>query len=203
MGSSDLSHLKDIALECLIADQIRDGYASKDDYGSWGRTTIDYCFLSTMEPKWKPGRGSITQTAWALLAICDLDRSTRINNRGVERAIVDVMNEGYLFCQPIDVWLRIVAEKILHLTSIACKRGEPTKYELSTKDLKLARGLIQESLEAGVSPISVNQGIWFFSSNAVADKLRLEKLIDTRDPELFDRELRLMEGFIPIRPMWG
>jgi hypothetical protein len=66
MKSNSLTVIRDVALECLFEDQIR---AEGDYYGSWGKSTLDYCYLTTVEPGWRPGCGSITQTAWALLGL--------------------------------------------------------------------------------------------------------------------------------------
>lgn len=87
MGTEALPLVGQVALECLLGDQIRDRGAQERDYGSWGLTTLDYCFLSTMEPTWRPGTGSITQTAWALLALRDLDPAVRNRHDGFERAV--------------------------------------------------------------------------------------------------------------------
>lgn len=61
-----MTAIRALALECLLEDQIR---TEGEHYGSWGRSTLDYCYLTTDEPRWTPGRGSITQTSWALLGL--------------------------------------------------------------------------------------------------------------------------------------
>lgn len=66
LKSNSLVAIRAVALECLLEDQIRE---EGNDYGSWGRSTLDYCYLTTAEPRWTPGCGSITQTAWALLGL--------------------------------------------------------------------------------------------------------------------------------------
>lgn len=65
MELNALGVIRNVALECLLKDQICSGR----DYGSWGRSTLDYCYLTTNEERWTPGCGSITQTAWALLGL--------------------------------------------------------------------------------------------------------------------------------------
>lgn len=60
---------RNISLECLLQDQICSRWLNDGDYGSWGRSTLDYCYLTTNERRWTPGCGSITQTAWALLGL--------------------------------------------------------------------------------------------------------------------------------------
>lgn len=79
MKPESIATIRAVALECLLEDQIR---SQGSDYGSWGRSTLDYCYLTTAEPRWTPGRGSITQTAWALLGLRDslefCDRKDRL-----------------------------------------------------------------------------------------------------------------------------
>lgn len=112
--------------------------------------------------------------------------------------------EALLWCQPIDVWVRFAAEEL-------CSRARTfppvpkasAKYRLSRADLEAARGIVGLSIEAGVSPLKVNQGIWYFSANAVSDEKRLRELIRCGDGGKLDAELGLMAGFLPAQPMWG
>jgi len=109
--------------------------------------------------------------------------------------------DAYLWCQPIDVWVRFAAKQ-LSRTLISVPRAS-AEYSLSRADLAAARCIVKLSIEAGVSPLKVNQGIWYFSANAVADMARLGALIRSGDSTILDAELALMEGFLPARPMWG
>lgn len=105
-------------------------------------------------------------------------------------AMLGTNHEAYVLCQPIDVWLRFAAKELCG----SRHRGA---------DLAAARGIVQLSIEAGVSPLRVNQGIWYFSANAVADQKRLRALIRSGDDRKLQAELALMQGFLPVRPMWG
>ena len=82
-------------------------------------------------------------------------------------------------------------------------RAGSAKYPLKGTDLAAARGIVDLSIEAGVSPLRVNQGIWYFSANAVADMRRLGNLIRSGDPSMLTAELALMDGFLPVRPVLG
>ncbi len=109
---------------------------------------------------------------------------------------------AYLWCQPIDVWVRLAAQA-LESDEPDLVRGDRKKYQLNGDDLKTARKIVDLSIHAGVSPLKVNQGIWYFSANAVADEKRLQKLIGERGCDELDDELALMDGFLPTQPMWG
>lgn len=111
--------------------------------------------------------------------------------------------EAYLWCQPIDVWIRFAAEELCEARTIRPIRGAAGKYGLSGDDLVAASGIIELSLDADVSPLRVNQGIWYFSANAVADERRLRELIHSGESKNLEAELALMEGFLPTRPMWA
>jgi hypothetical protein len=110
---------------------------------------------------------------------------------------------AYLWCQPVDFWIRLAATELCKEGTFTPVRGDCSKYQLGGKDLAAAINIIQLSRDADVSPLKVNQGIWYFAANAVADEKRLCKLIRSGDPNNLDKELKLMNGFLPIRPMWG
>jgi len=101
--------------------------------------------------------------------------------------------ETYRYCQPIDIWVRIVVGELCgtHLADGAAK------YRLNPGDLAAVDNITQLSLKAGVSPLKVNAGIWYFSSNIVADRTRLRKLFDPVDVRRLKAESELMEGFLP------
>jgi len=111
--------------------------------------------------------------------------------------------EAYLWCQPIDVWVRFAAEELCGTRTIPRVHRASTKYRLSRADLSAATSIVDLSIEAGVSPLKVNQGIWYFGANAVADETRLRELISAGEVRKLGAELALMEGFLPTRPMWG
>ena len=110
--------------------------------------------------------------------------------------------QTYLWCQPIDVWVRVAAEELCHGIVDPAPRGWG-RFGLSRADRVAAWGLVQLALDARVSPLRVNQGIWYFSSNVVADEPRLRSLLRRGDPHQLAAELALMKGFLPARPTWG
>jgi hypothetical protein len=105
----------------------------------------------------------------------------------------------YAYCQPMDVWVRFVVKQ---LCGDRRARGSQ-EYKLNRKDLAKAEDITRLSLDAGVSPLKVNAGIWYFSSNVVADKKRLKDLVGKGDAAKLKAELALMDGFLPVRSMWG
>jgi hypothetical protein len=56
--------------------------------------------------------------------------------------------------------------------------------------------MIKLAIEAGVSPLKVNQGVCFFASYVVADKPRLRKLLSGGCADL-KNELEGVRGFLP------
>lgn len=106
--------------------------------------------------------------------------------------------DRYLWCQPIDIWVRLTAER-LAVGEIAAGDINPKAYRLGRQDFRAAISVIHSSFAAGVSPISVNQGIWYFASNVVADAGRLAGLLRPRKRTVLDAELALMAGFLPAR----
>lgn len=111
-------------------------------------------------------------------------------------------SRDYLWCQPVDFWVRLTAE-ILPSSDRHDPIPSAGRYGLGRVDLDAAWKVVCLSREAGVSPLAVNQGIWYFYSNAVADEGRLRALLSSDDPKRLDAELALMEGFLPVRPSWG
>ena len=111
--------------------------------------------------------------------------------------------EAFLWCQPIDVWVRFAAEELCRTRTFPQDPRLQRSTGLSRDDLAAARGIVELSIEAGVSPLKVNQGIWYFSANAVADEKRLRELICGGDGGKLDAELGLMMGFLPAQTMWG
>ena len=107
--------------------------------------------------------------------------------------------EQYRYCQPIDVWVRIVVEALCGKRAVS----DSKKYRLSPNDLGAVDNINELCRVAGVSPLKVNAGIWYFSANVVQDRKRLKELIQSGDVKKLQTELKLMEGFLPIRPSWG
>lgn len=121
---------------------------------------------------------------------------------GSERQMVKMGGDDcYLYCQPVDVWVRAVAGALGAYGGSAPKAG---KLGLSAADRTAAWGLILLAKQASVSPLRVNQGIWHFCANAVGDTERLSTVL--KDPNItkaLDTEFRLMSGFLPERSAWG
>ena len=111
--------------------------------------------------------------------------------------------KAFLWCQPIDVWVRFAAEELCGTRTFQPVPAASAKGMLKGRDLALASGIIELAREAGVSPLKVNQGVWYFSRNAVADGARLRELIRHGDGRELDAELGLMAGLLPAEPMWG
>ncbi len=108
--------------------------------------------------------------------------------------------ESYLYCQPIDVWVRAVVGALC-LQDVPIPDG--FQIALSRADINASLRLTDLAQQAHVSPLRVNQGIWYFCSNAVADMGRLRALFKNPDVAQLDGELRLMVGFLPTHPGWG
>ena len=79
-------------------------------------------------------------------------------------------HDAYVWCQPIDVWIRLAASELCEGKAVVRVRGDCAKYQLGGDDLAAAINMIQLCRDAGVSPLRVNQGIWYFAANAVADE---------------------------------
>lgn len=109
--------------------------------------------------------------------------------------------QDYMWCQPVDVWARITAENLPDDNPNT--PGLPScDYGLARRDVEAAWKLVRMAHNASVSPLTVNQGIWYFCSNAVADAGRLRTILSSGDPGSVDAELQLLEGFLPVRPSW-
>lgn len=89
-------------------------------------------------------------------------------------------------------------------------QGSPTmnfpsydkKYKLTPNDFMAACQIIELCIHADVSPVRVNQGIWYFCANAVACPQRLCDLIRCGDINKIKAEIELMEGFLPNSSRW-
>jgi len=108
-----------------------------------------------------------------------------------------------ILCQPIDVWVRFVAKELLGNRKSLSVPANLQTLGLNSADSSVAAGIIELSRGAGLSPLKVNQGIWYFTAYAVSDPNRLQQLISSGRPDVLEKELHLMNGFMPVRPMWG
>lgn len=103
--------------------------------------------------------------------------------------------EDYLWCQPVDVWVRLAAGALGPFASpLAIKAAA---YGSNSKDLQTASSLILRAFAAQVSPLRLNQGTWYFAANIVADDQRLSALLRAFDVNVLENELALMKGFLP------
>jgi hypothetical protein len=132
-----------------------------------------------------------------LAAFTDAERSTW------------TLAEHYLYCQPIDVWVRLVSDSLKDLDKelpAAAPRTPASHYELDRQTMKTASRMITLALEAGVSPLKLNQGVWFFGAYVAADEQRLKALLSARRIDALKEELELMRGFLPadtLSPLFG
>ncbi len=108
----------------------------------------------------------------------------------------------YLWCQPIDVWVRMAAKEICRGCSVEPVAGGASLYGMPPGDFDVALSTVRLSLAAGVSPLRVNQGIWYFCSNVVADQSRLRDLLRSGSVRKLDAEVELMKGFLPVAPTY-
>lgn len=100
-----------------------------------------------------------------------------------------------VYTQPMDIWIEKFMELIeyINIPSCQCSANSLGTYK---KNLEYGLKIIQLSRDAGVSPIKVNQAIWFFCSRIVADTKRLKTLIESRDINQFQKEMELVGEFI-------
>lgn len=108
-------------------------------------------------------------------------------------------SDQYIYCQPVDTWVQTAVECLAKLIPEEPRISPPRRYlGLSRANKKLATLLIQLSLEAGVSPLHVNHGVWYFARHAVEDKGQLQRLLERCDLETLQQELSLMSGFADL-----
>jgi hypothetical protein len=105
--------------------------------------------------------------------------------------------EDYLYCQPIDVWVRMTINALNPLAAEAPTPIAPSLYGLDPYDCRRAAWLTQASLEAGASPLRVNQGVWYFCANVVGDSGRLNQILAAKDPRELQTEMALLDGCLP------
>jgi hypothetical protein len=100
------------------------------------------------------------------------------------------ITDHYLYCQPVDVWVGLVSDSL--------------KYDLDDPETMVkACRMIKLALEADVSPLKLNQGVWFFAAYVAADEQRLKTLLSARSAEALEEELQLMRGFLPSDFLWA
>ena len=104
----------------------------------------------------------------------------------------------YLFMNPIDIWVRLTVEylELKKTEDISVKKN---KYDMDSKDFNVAVALTSECLEYGISPLLTNMGMWYYASQFVADKGRLEKLLKKKSVEVLENEMSLLKGFSEVK----
>jgi len=98
------------------------------------------------------------------------------------------------------MWVGLVSECLRHLDEelpFAASRMPASHYELDRQTMELACRMIKLALGAGVSPLKLNQGVWFFAAHVAGDKQRVKMLLSARRAEALEEELQLMRGFLP------
>lgn len=108
--------------------------------------------------------------------------------------------EHYLYCQPMDMWVDFASDCLAYLDQELPVPPSPkpaSRYGLDQPTIKKACRMINLALNAGVSPLKLNQGVWFFASQVAPDKSRLKELLVTRRAGALKDELELMRGFLP------
>lgn len=103
----------------------------------------------------------------------------------------------YLFMNPIDIWVRLSVEylELKVPENISVKKNT---YNMG-KDFDIALALTNGCLEYEASPLLTNMGMWYYASQFVADKGRLEELLKNKSVDLLEKEMVLLKGFSEIK----
>jgi hypothetical protein len=106
--------------------------------------------------------------------------------------------DQYLYCQPMDSWVEFVSGSFKDLDDeLLQELPPPSRYDLSRSTMLKASRMISLALKAGVSPLKLNQGVWFFAAHVAPDQQRLRTLLSARRLGDLKEELELMRGFLP------
>jgi hypothetical protein len=100
---------------------------------------------------------------------------------------------GYVYAQPIDVWVRLTARALDLPLPLACP---PCPCGLGRDDYAIAVSLSYAALEAGACPLRLNQGMWYICAHVIGDPQRLAVLLAARDVAVLERELSYLQGFV-------
>ncbi len=107
--------------------------------------------------------------------------------------------EQYIYCQPIDIWVRLTVGCLMKNALEGFRiPALPAVYGFYGDDKKKAAQLIALSLEAGVSPLHVNHGIWYFGRHGVEEAGRLQHLLQTGEADVLRAEIDLMGPFAEV-----
>jgi hypothetical protein len=107
----------------------------------------------------------------------------------------------YLYCQPVDTWVRLMSDSFKDLDGELLE-GLPLssrEYDLSDEPEKVVQAcrMINLALKAQVSPLKLNQGVWFFGSYVAADEERFKEVLSKRNVAVLKDELEPLRGFLP------
>jgi len=96
--------------------------------------------------------------------------------------------------QPVDIWVRRLTRLLMGLQADV-PRDEEDDY---SNDTKIAETLIALSKTAGVSPLSLNQGAWYFGSQIAGTKSNLIRYIEGKlsPGNAVDQKVSLLEDEI-------
>ncbi|MCL4511900.1 MAG: hypothetical protein M1470_12635 [Bacteroidetes bacterium] len=86
-----------------------------------------------------------------------------------------------LFAFPVDTWVRTVLSTINFNRRLTCDARRADYGTIQKDDFKLASAAIQACYDQQVSPIKLNMGIWYFSSQCVGDMRRLKRVLRNGD----------------------
>lgn len=118
--------------------------------------------------------------------------------------------DHYLYCQPVDMWVGLVSDLFKDLDGELPQAlpESASQYDLNDEPEKMVKAcrMINLALKAGVSPLKLNQGVWFFGAYVAADEQRLKTLLSAKRVDALKEELELMRGFLPadtLSPPWG
>lgn len=90
---NQLDEIRVICIALLLLDQ--HDIKNQGSYGSWGRSTVDYCLLCTRKYPWDWNKGSITQTSWALQALNKIDLNSL--DSSLKRAVINAFDRAGFF----------------------------------------------------------------------------------------------------------
>ena len=103
----------------------------------------------------------------------------------------------YLFMNPIDIWVKLTVEglDLEFPKNQGIKEIKKNKYGLSKENFEIAVKLTNSCMEANVSPLIVNMGMWYYASQFIGDNGRLKEILGERNIDILEYEMNLMFGF--------
>ena len=111
------------------------------------------------------------------------------------------IDQNHLLLQPVDIWVRRLIRLLMGLEADVPK-GQKDDY---SADAKIAEALIYLSKAAAVSPLALNQGVWYLGSQIAGSKLKLiqyvEDKLSARDAidqkvGLLEKEIKAMRALV-------